>query len=1424
MKTLFINLRIVVLIVAAMLLIYGVPGVSYAQGNAPTVTPGETNTSLKVSFPDYLYAYDENAYQIQLRHKSPQGDWITRCATIKLGGGTSWFFGFFHSSPRGNYRISVSFTDLEPGTSYEARYRDTNLSECHENPPNPDPWSAIGEGTTHLVAPPRVEFIDANLAWAIRKTLDLDTKGEHIELLKIPEANLDELTQLQYDNDSDTDEQSKISNLSGLEHATQLTILSLQENNLRDLTPLAQLTQLTALDLSDNNISDLTPLAQLIQLTTLILEDNQINNITPLAQLTQLMELSLGGFRGNEVSNILSLEQLTQLTALDLSDNNISDLTPLAQLTQLTTLNLPENNISDLTPLAQLTQLTELNLGGFNGNNISDLTPLTQLMLLRELDLSNNNITDVTPLAQLTQLRELDLSFNLITDITPLAQLINLEFLFLFYNKDLSDLTPLAQLPQRTRIHHPDGGFITSSEIELLTVSTPQPLTSISLNGSSVTLTLLPSGSSYDTSLDNIRNGLTLSGIDGVTISDVVRLSDTEIQVTLGFTGSLEETSILTFTLEPDVVNGYEGILLKSMISVDPIIGLTVSTPQPLTALSLYEFTVTLNLTNGVFEDKWDVVSNVSLSGISGIRFDYDTFRSEAINRVNDSEVTIDFTFNGNIFDIDEETKLIITVEAGAIVNYDGESLTGEIPVSPGPTIDEVEPTGELVASTAFPLTNDTLNGSVVKLTLKTKSFVGTTYDYDYGDSDPVIEMTGIPNVSLGRLASGSYLYLSNRQELWVRLFFSGDLETDETLTFIVHTNMISGYKGPPLAATLPVTVKTGKQELVSTLSRPSMYWINTQTKKIESFVTFDAVTNQVTSLAVDNVDNKIYWSEESRDGGTLKRAHLDGTDVEQLVSLAYIPESIAVDTIADKLYWFNSLQGTIHSADFNGTNINTLIRHDESIFDIAIDAENGKLYWSDLYSVSRMSLDGTNVETILSGWGTRQTKGIGGIAVADGKIYWTEHLVWYRTSGNIRRANLNGTEVEILATPLGTANDIDVDTVNGKVYWTNGFGGIQRMDINGGDIENVAYGFVAPDRFALGAVSTQPTIPTTPEKPATTDAVINISPASVESPAVGEQLELYLNITDGENVAGYQATVQFDTTALRYVSGANGDFLPAGAFFVQPKVEENLVKLNAASLAGESNGDGTLATLTFEVVAVKPSVLTLSNVLLTDSEGIGYVPNLKNAEITETQLLKGDVNGDGIVDIRDLVLVASNLGKTGQNAADVNTDGIVDIRDLVLVAGALGTSATAPSLYAKDFSMLTAAGVKQWLSQAQQLNLTDATSLQGILFLQQLLTALTPKATVLLANYPNPFNPETWIPYHLAKDANVTLHIYAVNGNLVRTLSLGHQAAGMYQNRSRAAYWDGKNALSETVTSGVYFYTLTAGDFTATRKMLILK
>ena len=926
MKTLVMKRNVLISILAVMLLIYGSQSISYGQGEAPTVTPGENNTSLIAQFQITLdEGVDENAYQIQLRQKTPPGEWITKCVIIERGKGkiagdpdvsasavyisAAFVFNRGHYSDE-TFRIKAIFTDLEPGTTYEARYRDTNLPECVQNPPAPDPWSEIGERSTHLAAPPRVEFVDAKLAEVVRSTLNLDAKGAHIDFLKIPEAALANLTKLYASSHSDP---VKITNLTGLEHATQLT----------DLT-------------------------------------------------------------------------------------------------------LWYNNISDVTPLAPLLQLVELNL---SYNDISDVTPLLGLKSLKKLYLEGNPIWD----------------------------------------------------------------------------------------------------------------------------------QDT-----------------------------------------DPLIAYLDANP----------------------------------------------------------DVDLDIA------------KLLIRDEGGPTI-YWAEKI-------------------------------------------------------------------------------GNRSYIIRRMDL-----------------------------------------ANGRHQDVVTLSESPA------------------------NIAIDASGGKIYWSSRT----TIKRANLDGTDI-QLVTGGLDFVRIYLDVSGGKIYWLSREQDKIQRADLDGADVEDIITGlSDDPLDLAVDVSGGKVYWTYRYGqiyIRRADLDGANVEDLLTRTERAEPTAID-LDVSAGKMYWR-----VGRTGKIQRANLDGTKIKDIVSGVGYG-DIALDVSGGKIYWAT-HSAIRRADLDGANVEDVATGLTDLSGIAVTTSTGGNEFSTTPETSATTDAVVSITPASVASPAVGNQLEISLKVTGGEVVAGYQASLQFDTTALRYVSGANGDFLPAGAFFVDPKLEGNLVKLNAASLAGESNGDGTLATLTFEVVAVKASTLTLSDVLLTNKTGETFVPQIENAEITESTGLKEDVNGDGTVNIADLVLVAGALGETGQNIADVNGDEQVNIADLVLVAGALGTSAAAPSLPLQSLDMLTATEVKQWLSAAQQLDLTDTTSQRGILFLQQLLTVLTPKETALLANYPNPFNPETWIPYHLSKDAEVTLRIYAVNGALVRTLALGHQPAGIYQTRSRAAYWDGKNAFGEPVASGVYFYTITAGDFSATRKMLIQK
>ena len=234
-----------------------------------------------------------------------------------------------------------------------------------------------------------------------------------------------------------------ISNLTGLEHATNLKTLGLESNQISDVTPLKNLTNLTTLLLTGNDISDVTPLKNLTKLTWLKLPGNDISDVDPLKNLTNLTWLNLSE---NDISDVDPLKNLTKLTMLDLDRNDISDVDPLKNLTKLTNLSLWKNDISDVDPLKSLTNLTTLSL---NYNDISDVTPLKNLTNLDYLYIYSIGMSDATPLKDFTNLIELNLGDNNISDVTPLKSLTNLTGLLMEKN-DISDVTPLKSLTNLT--------------------------------------------------------------------------------------------------------------------------------------------------------------------------------------------------------------------------------------------------------------------------------------------------------------------------------------------------------------------------------------------------------------------------------------------------------------------------------------------------------------------------------------------------------------------------------------------------------------------------------------------------------------------------------------------------------------------------------------------------------------------------------------------------------------------------------------------------------------------------------------------------------------------------------------------------------------------------------------------------------------
>ena len=482
-------------------------------------------------------------------------------------------------------------------------------------------------------------------------------------------------------------------------------------------------------------------------------------------------------------------------------------------------------------------------------------------------------------------------------------------------------------------------------------------------------------------------------------------------------------------------------------------------------------------------------------------------------------------------------------------------------------------------------------------------------------------------------------------------------------------------------------------------------------------------------------------------------------------------PEPLAI-------YWIDRGTNSIRAASLDGSRNEGIVTHGlNSPRGLALDVEGGQMYWTQwgAKKIQRANLDGSIVEDLV----TQGLEMPRDIAVAGSKMYWTDSGV-----DKIQRADLDGSNVEDLVTrELHVPNGLALDTVAGKMYWIDsGADKIQRANLDGSNVENlVTQGLEFPIDIALHV---------TGGKMYWTDVTAgkiqraNLDGSNVENIVTGLRAPHSIAL-DVANLTMYWTDWRAKTIQRANLNGSG----------VEDVVTSGIDSPSSIAIGSSS---------------VQPPVATTDPVDEKDDEEMAY-----QAE---------DVNRDGTVDVQDIVYIAQHYAQTGQSNADVNGDEIVNVVDLLLVAAALDNMSAAPAARAQLPNDITAATIQQWLTEAKLTGKITPVYQRGILVLEQLLAALTPIDTALLANYPNPFNPETWIPYHLANAVDVTISIYDVNGTLIRQLDMGHQMAGYYTARSRAAYWDGRNEFGEQVATGVYFYQLQADNVSFLRKMVILK
>ncbi len=819
------------------------------------------------------------------------------------------------------------------------------------------------------------------------------------------------------------------------------------------------------------------------------------------------------------------------------------------------------------------------------------------------------------------------------------------------------------QTPQQPQQPVNTGGTPT------LSVSTVVPLTEATLHGGVITLNL--SSGIFESSSFRIRNAVSVSGINGATVDtfSVDRVGDTKYTVELEYDGNMTANGTLTVSVGAGAIKDYNGASLTSQIAIPAVTeSVTASTAAPLTEATLDESIITLTLNGRKFERRNSTIRRaVSVSGISGV-----TVRSSDIDRQNDTEVTVELTFNGNL---NADSTLTLTVGPDAIAGYNGPELTAQVSVSAGDTPKDTggqnpqtpqQPGNQgtpqqpvntggttLSVSTATPLTEAMLHGGVITLNLS-----GATFERSMFWIRNAISVSGITGVDVESFGGER---ISDTQAT-IELEYEGNMTANGTLTISLEADGIKDYDGATLTAQIQVTT-VSKSVAASTASPlteatldESIVTLTLTGAKYENFI-FD-IRGNVTVSGITGVT--IPWNQPKRK-----------SDTEITIEL-----------------------------EFDGD----------------------------------MTRDGTLTFTV----DADAIAGYNGPALTD--------------------------QVTVSA-----STDAPADTAN----------------------QNPA----PPE------TPQQPGNQDPPQQPGNTGGTPTLT-TSTSSPLT--EATLHESVVTLTLSGGTYERSRWDIEDAVFVSGISG--VTFDNFFGLKRVSDTKITVEL-EFAGNMDTNGTLTfTVGADAIAGYSGTALTAQVTVTamaESVAASSTSPLKEATLdgsTVTLTLSGRKFERFIFDIQDAVSVSGIAGVTipwhqPKRKSDTEITIELEFDGDMTTDGTLTFTVGADAIAGYNGAALTAQ-----------------------------ITVTADRENALLANFPNPFNPETWIPYHLAEPAEVNITIYAINGQVVRRLELEHQPAGTYQTRSRAAYWDGKNAFGEPVASGVYFYTLTAGDFTATRKMLIRK
>ena len=1124
---------------------------------------------------------------------------------------------------------------------------------------------------------------------------------------------------------------------------------------------MANLTELTARNAS---IRDLTGLEAATNLTWLNLSFNSISDISPIAQLTNLTILYLSS---NFISDILPVARLTNLEYLSLSFNSISDISPVARLTNLTGLWLDRNSISDISPIARLTNLISLHL---SGNSISDISPVARLTNLTGLSLEFNSISNISPIARLTNLTGLRLGDNSISDISTVTGLTNLEHLSLG-NNPISDISPVARLTN---------------------------LTALSLGGNSI------SDISTVIGLTNLEY-LSLESNSISDISPLARLTNlTDLYLTFNSISDISPLARLTNLISLHLT-------FNSISDISAITGLTYLRELYLEDNSISDISPLVTNTGLGQGDTVDVKGN-PLSEVS---------INTHIRTLQNRGVTVEFD---NLTPVDIPDPNLRAAIEGALGKAPGDTITADdmanltrLSALPA-TISDLTGLETATNLTWLYLSNNFISdiSPVTGLTNLTTLWLG---DNSISDISPVARLTNLTVLHLTRNSISdisAVAQLTNLTDLYLGGNSISDISPVTGLTNL--TDLYLG--GNSISDISPVTGLTNLTDLYLTRNSISDISAVAQlTNLTDLYLTRNSISDispvaRLTNLTVLHLDRNSISDISSVTGLTNLTVLWFGfnsiSDISPVARLTNLTDLyLGFNSISDispvtgltNLTWLHLSDNSISdiSPIAQLTNLTTLSLGKNSISDISPLVANTGLGQEDTVSVPGNPLSDASINTYIP---ALQSRGV--------EVYFDalepatpEYLLSIPAGISLIHVPLKVTEVDGAAQTIESIADL-YDALGGgsKVTflitydsqaqeWRSYFGTSDKgtpADRTLTDDMGIIAGMIRRVDIRLGGDA----LGTNGSGTITINPGLNLVGLPLRDSRITRVNDLFALDGIGGNVP---VIILTDNGEFKAVGRADdpGDIpIVGGQAFI-------LTAQRAATVT--ISGDGWTNT---SGTAAAPS-MALTGIEVGDTTP---VLGLRGAIVDE----KAGLKVDGFrVTVKNLSTDRAVAAVTAPDEAGYRLT-IVDIETgrAATIGDTLEISAQSPNPFI---------GVKPL-----RYTITAEDVKRSRIQLPELVAYEIPAETQLLPNYPNPFNPETWIPYRLAEDAFVTLTIYDLNGRVVRTIDVGLQTAAFYESRAQAIYWDGRNEVGETVASGVYFYNLSAGNYSATRKMLILK